>query len=53
MSGSIFFRTSTVLDIKKDYHENAVARASSLQTGCRRYIFIIVGAACGMDIHPE
>jgi hypothetical protein len=39
--------------LKKDYHENAVARASSLQTGCLRYIFIIVGVACGMDIPPE
>jgi hypothetical protein len=35
------------------YHENAVARASSLQTGCLRYIFIIVGAARGMKITPQ
>jgi hypothetical protein len=35
------------------YYENAVARASSLQIGYLRYIFIIVDAACGMDITSE
>jgi hypothetical protein len=30
--------------LEQDYYENAVARASRLQTGCLRYIFIIVGA---------
>jgi hypothetical protein len=30
--------------------ENEVAQASSLQTGCLRYIFIIVGAVRGIKI---
>jgi len=52
----ILFRTSTVPDIKEDYHETEVAQASSLhvrqlQTRGLRYIFIQLWMPRGMAIH--
>ncbi len=42
-SGRICFESKLSVRVKKAYHENEVAQASSLQTRCLRYVFIIRG----------
>jgi hypothetical protein len=55
-SGRILFRLSTVLEMKKDYHENSFCSrpSGSVPEGTTtKFIFITMGAQAGMDIPAE